>query len=781
MDSEEKKKEKRTKKKRISYSKETLALALEELRHGKKVAQVSRTYDIPGSTLRAKRLGLYADKNPGPSTVFTADEEKELVNWIIHCCEKGFPVSKSQLVDSVRRICVQTKKKNPFTDNIPGRAWYDGFLKRNPEISTRVTEKVCLNRAKVSEYSLRQWFEEISKYLVENNLLSLEPNRIFNCDETGLALNPISSSVLAPKGQKNVFTVVNNNEKENITTLVTANAVGNLAPTFILFTGNSLPNNCVKMAPADYAFGYSKTGWMLSKNFYEYIANVYEPWLTKNNIQRPVIMFIDGHASHITLYLSKFCSEKQIVLIALHPNATHIMQPLDVSLFRTLKANWKKKVETFCRNSFAVGIQKSQFAPLLKETLDSMNLETVLRNGFKKSGLCPFDVEAIDFTKVLKRIGDSDSLSEDSSQVSQCNSSTVQDSLEVFEKFLKQDQIEAFRLNESPTWRGNVKDEELFNIWYKLSYPSGGLSNTLNNQKNDSRLDLPMDIVSDITEIIDTTRGHKMLNGVNVKSTINSDNVKSRSNAVIENGCVIMELEVDVNQNIPSDSISNGTVLASNDFTNNDSISDGILLASNDSAENKSISNDIVLSKDSPELDVPLDLTKNKLKVNPLCDITNFHEQKPVISEESVHQKFLFWPSDNLLKNENKKRINKVRHPSVVTGSQWQEIVDTKQTEKRIKIEAVETRKKARIEKKAKSKLIKEELQKKREEKKQQKEMESFEKEKQKLLKQQEKFAAITEKKKALDEKLAKEKERREIEKQIRDLQERQVNLNQNL
>lgn len=67
------------------------------------------------------------------------------------------------------------KKKNPFRDNKPGRSWYEAFLKRNPEISERISENVTLNRAKVSEQSLRSWFKEVSEYLIDQDLITIEP------------------------------------------------------------------------------------------------------------------------------------------------------------------------------------------------------------------------------------------------------------------------------------------------------------------------------------------------------------------------------------------------------------------------------------------------------------------------------------------------------------------------------------------------------------------------------------------------------------------------------
>ncbi|KZC13899.1 hypothetical protein WN55_06257, partial [Dufourea novaeangliae] len=249
-------------------------------------------------------------------------------------------------------------------------------------------------------------------------LMSIEPNKVFNCDETGVSLNPVSSSVLAPKGCKNVYNIVNNNEKATITVLVTANAAGNLAPPFILFAGKSLPGNTLEMAPPEFAFGFSENGWMMSQNFYEYIAN------------------------------------------------------------------WLKTCQAFCEGALSVGIHKYQFAPLLKRTLESMNIQQILQNGFKKCGLYPFNVNAIDFTKVIRRIEHLPPELKSDSEAPTNDDRTVQiKSLKVFESFLTKSQIELFQLNTSPVWGGMEEDKGLFNIWYKLPHPVDNSLDVLNNRK----------------------------------------------------------------------------------------------------------------------------------------------------------------------------------------------------------------------------------------------------------------------------------------------------------
>lgn len=180
---------KQQKKPRIEYTKEVMNLAMKEIESKKcSVRSIAVKFNIPESTIRAKIRGKYADKKPGPVTVFTPEEEMELVNWITECSKAGFPVDKNMLLDSVQMILNKLEKVSPFVNNKPGRSWYDLFLKRHPELSLRFSENVTLCRAKVTEESLRRWYQRVEEYLNKHDLSDVQPNRIFNCDETGIKL-----------------------------------------------------------------------------------------------------------------------------------------------------------------------------------------------------------------------------------------------------------------------------------------------------------------------------------------------------------------------------------------------------------------------------------------------------------------------------------------------------------------------------------------------------------------------------------------------------------------
>ncbi|CAB0042858.1 unnamed protein product [Trichogramma brassicae] len=75
--------------------------------------------------------------------------------------------------------------------------------------------------------------------------------------------------------------------------------------------------------------------------------------------------------------------------------------PCDVGLFRPLKLKYAEVCEAFCRKAVLPGLQKQQFAPVLKKTLNEMKFTPTLPNAFKRCGLFPFDFDAIDKSKIL--------------------------------------------------------------------------------------------------------------------------------------------------------------------------------------------------------------------------------------------------------------------------------------------------------------------------------------------------------------------------------------------
>lgn len=103
--------------------------------------------------------------------------------------------------------------------------------------------------------------------------------------------------------------------------------------------------------------------------------------------------------------MSNFCRQHEIELIALYPNAAHILQPLDVAVFHPLKLAWKKTVNNWRLENNGERLKKEMFAPLLKKA--SIDFVTMVKNGFQTCGLHPFTPDAVNFN-ILNKQGKSE-------------------------------------------------------------------------------------------------------------------------------------------------------------------------------------------------------------------------------------------------------------------------------------------------------------------------------------------------------------------------------------
>ncbi|KAG5881526.1 hypothetical protein JTB14_008452 [Gonioctena quinquepunctata] len=211
----------------LKYSEQQMQNALADVSRGIPVATAAKHHGTPRITLLYKSKGESPNfREMGPESFLTREEESVLVEWIISVGRVGFHVTKDQLLNSVRNLVEQSKRKTPLKNNRPGRNWYKSFLKRHPEISTRVAQNLTSSRANVTQQQLLNWFEEPNNHIdILNN-----SSRVFNAYETAFFLNPKGNKVLTRKGDKTIHQKVNNDGKKCLTLSITGNASGDLAP-----------------------------------------------------------------------------------------------------------------------------------------------------------------------------------------------------------------------------------------------------------------------------------------------------------------------------------------------------------------------------------------------------------------------------------------------------------------------------------------------------------------------------------------------------------------------
>ena len=204
-----------------------------------------------------------------------------------------------------------------------------------------------------------------------NILLAGSPNRVYNMDETAMYVNPDANSLVIAEAGKPAPRV-GQPDKDNLTVLLMVNAAGQTTAPFVVWGYERIPERILEKMPPGWSYGRSPSGWMTAKIMYEYICNEFYPDLVRRGVQFPVSVSLDGHASHLNIPLSEFCSTHGIIIICLPPNCTHI-QVLDVVYFRPLKLKWVD-VENEFRRKNGVDMKKEDVPLICMNCWKSMTL-----------------------------------------------------------------------------------------------------------------------------------------------------------------------------------------------------------------------------------------------------------------------------------------------------------------------------------------------------------------------------------------------------------------------
>eukprot|EP00731_Ephydatia_muelleri_P036377 Em0244g2a len=233
-------------------------------------------------------------------------------------------------------------------------------------------------RATVTELNIRKWFTDIEAYIVQEEGagdILINPQRVFNFDESQFLLAKKKGTVLGPVNYKSFLQVSKENDKEGLTVLMGYSADGSLAPPRIVYAyKQSIPYNIIE------AEGAVDPSWALGK---------------------PVLVFADGHKSHLSPETTDFCASNGIFLVALYPNSTHMLQPLDISVFRSLNGLWEKVKHRWKTSTSNQVTTKKRFPKVFKLAVDQITDEAVKRMVLGVI-FSPFDPNAVDYSKCVK-------------------------------------------------------------------------------------------------------------------------------------------------------------------------------------------------------------------------------------------------------------------------------------------------------------------------------------------------------------------------------------------
>ena len=236
---------------------------------------------------------------------------------------------------------------------------------------------------------MNHWFD-ILEETVKKLGIEDRPDLIWNSDESGLPSEPKKCKVISLKGQK-TLQIVTGSDRDNTTVLAAVSASGKTFPPLIIFQGKQVQTTWRTTTNANHEFYpwiYSnEKGWMKADIFHKWFVEWEIKSRTENEegVLETRLMIYDSHLSHVSYATVCYARKKNVTILKLPPHTTDVLQPLDVSVFKSLKEKWgnalhKRLIKT------RTPLSKSEFSTVLSSDEVWRSSFTIERfqNGFRR-------------------------------------------------------------------------------------------------------------------------------------------------------------------------------------------------------------------------------------------------------------------------------------------------------------------------------------------------------------------------------------------------------------
>jgi hypothetical protein len=107
------------------------------------------------------------------------------------------------------------------------------------------------------------------------------------------------------------------------------------------------------------------------------------------------MLILDGHGSYISLDFLWACKQNKVYLLFLPPHSSHVLQPLDLSVFSLVKRFYRQQIQALSYLNDAAPVKKERFITSYYYARERAITERVIRAGWATAGICPFNVDQV--------------------------------------------------------------------------------------------------------------------------------------------------------------------------------------------------------------------------------------------------------------------------------------------------------------------------------------------------------------------------------------------------
>ena len=376
------------------FSEEDLNAAIAGVRE-KRISkkEASKAYKIGRATLNRYLAmspeGQHVKKLSCPMahTVFTAQEEADLAEYVRQCSRMYYGLSMKDLQHLAFSYGHANKLVMPasWTSNrMAGSDWAAGFRKRH-DLSIRLPENTSVARAVAfNKTNVNLFHDALDTALTKADFSA---SSVWNLDETCISTVTKPTRVVSPRGERQVGQIASAERGVTITMCACVNAAGRALAPALIFPRARVQEHWGRNAPPGSLVLANPSGWMLSETFPAVLEHFFNQMAASP--ENPQLLVYDNHSSHITLEAVTMARARGVVIVTLPAHCSHKMQPLDVGVLGPWKTYYADAVRQWHQAHPGATLTIHDVSERVNEAFGRAFLIPSIVNAFRATGIWP--------------------------------------------------------------------------------------------------------------------------------------------------------------------------------------------------------------------------------------------------------------------------------------------------------------------------------------------------------------------------------------------------------
>ncbi|KAI1006794.1 hypothetical protein K3495_g1425 [Podosphaera aphanis] len=217
------------------------------------------------------------------------------------------------------------------------------FINRNLSIKVQRCRAIDFQRVNgASENITRPWFDRPA----ESEIMAIKPCNRYYMDKTGILEGRGSNGLVLESSEYR--SILNKQPRSRAWTSIIEciPATGKALPPPVIYKGINFQQQWFpldKTSCDSWKFTATENRWITNTTAVEWLKGMFLPSTAPGDPQEKRLLIVDGHGSHETNEFMSKCFQNNVNLLFLPSPTSHVLQPLDQSVFGPLKtAYWKQ-------------------------------------------------------------------------------------------------------------------------------------------------------------------------------------------------------------------------------------------------------------------------------------------------------------------------------------------------------------------------------------------------------------------------------------------------------